>query len=94
MDASEESDIELRVIRDVIDAVDSRLQALKGVNPIRCPRSHIYAVALYAVLVSAREQCPNCRLTDAPMLDSILEGAEVADGINLFDRIFEATITN
>lgn len=95
MDDQEIAQMEIRVIRDVIEATEKRLQALGAHGPIAVPRSQIYARVLYEVLVSAqRSNFGQGFLINAAVLDSILDGTDVAGGINLFDRLLEMTITN
>ncbi len=95
MDELEIAQIEIRVIRDVIEATEKRLQALGAHGPIAVPRSQIYARVLYEVLVSAQQSNRGQGfLINAAVLDSILDGADVVEGINLFDRILEMAITN
>ncbi|MFI6172967.1 hypothetical protein ACIBCN_39745 [Nocardia sp. NPDC051052] len=88
--------LEIRVLQDVINAVDTRLRALErsGVK-LRAPRPLVYATVIYEVIASAaKTSCGTLRLVRAPILDSILDGVEIPDGVNLFDRLLEITITN
>ncbi|MFI7003622.1 hypothetical protein [Nocardia sp. NPDC050175] len=88
--------VDIRVLQDVIDAVDTRLRALEcdGVK-LRAPRSLVYATVIYEVIASAaKSSCGTMRLVRAPILDSILDGVEIAGGVNLFDRLLEITVTN
>ncbi|MEV6769493.1 hypothetical protein AB0N05_12790 [Nocardia sp. NPDC051030] len=72
-------DIEIRVLCDVIDAVESLLQQLEASGrTIKAPRSHIYAAVIQAVIASARASGhygPGS-LAYAPLLDAILTGAD------------------
>lgn len=68
-------ELEIGVIQDVIDAVDAQLD--DALN-LAVPRSRVYAAVIYAVMVSATEsgRFGSGMLINAPLLDSILSGAE------------------
>ncbi|MFI1919680.1 hypothetical protein [Nocardia sp. NPDC020380] len=73
--------IELQVIQDVLDAVESRIRELETRGwRLTVPRSRVYATVLLAVVVSAREahRVP-ATLDRAMILDDILDGAEPYD---------------
>lgn len=73
--------IEIQVIQDVLDVVESRLREheRRGWHPT-VPRSRIYATVLHAVIVSARETfCFPATLDRAGILDSILDGTDSLD---------------
>jgi hypothetical protein len=75
-------DIEIRVLRDVIDAVDARLGELQSSgHKIAASRGTVHARVLYAVIASAREtgHYGVGMLVKAPLLDVILSGAEGTD---------------
>ncbi|WP_458689095.1 hypothetical protein [Nocardia tengchongensis] len=73
------AEVEIRVLREVIDAVEERLRAHEGGGGyVPAPRAQLYAAVIYAVLSSAR----GCgyygagSLVHAPLLDEILGGVE------------------
>ncbi|UGT45328.1 hypothetical protein LTV02_18920 [Nocardia yamanashiensis] len=74
-------DTEIRVLREVIEAVESRLVTLEsaGVTVI-APRAHIYAATIQALLASARTtgHYGAGSLVRAPLLDAILPGTDAA----------------
>ncbi|WP_067823686.1 hypothetical protein [Nocardia inohanensis] len=74
-------DMEIRVLREVIEAVERRLVALEsgGVTVI-APRSHIYAATVQALLASARTtgHYGAGSLVRAPLLDAILPGTDAS----------------
>ncbi len=75
-------EIEIRVLRDVIDAVDARLGELRSSGcDITASRSTVHARVIYAVIASAREtgHYGAGMLARAPLLDVILTGAEGTD---------------
>ncbi|WP_067709288.1 hypothetical protein [Nocardia yamanashiensis] len=70
--------IELQVIQDVLDTVETRIRAAEQCGlRLTVPRSRVYAAVLLAVIVSAREthRIP-ATLDHAAILDEILDGAE------------------
>ncbi|MEU1204212.1 hypothetical protein [Nocardia sp. NPDC005825] len=73
------AEVEIRVLRDVIDAVEERLRAHEGGGgSVITPRAQLYAAVIYAVLASARA-CGHYgagSLVHAPLLDEILGGVE------------------
>lgn len=76
-DRNEIADIEIHVIQDVIDIVESRLQQYERCGwQLTVPRSRLYATLLRAVVASAREQSFRATLDSADILDSILDGVE------------------
>ncbi|WP_433723967.1 hypothetical protein ACQP0C_25950 [Nocardia sp. CA-129566] len=82
MTDNEIRDIEIRVLRDVIDAVDARLSELQSSGcEITASRSTVHARVLYAVIASARQtgHYGAGMLAKAPLLDVILTGAEGTD---------------
>ncbi|MET8875462.1 hypothetical protein [Nocardia sp. NPDC004604] len=82
MTDNEIRDIEIRVLRDVIDAVDARLGELQPSGcKITASRSTVHARVRYAVIASAREtgHYGAGMLAKAPLLDVILTGAEGTD---------------
>ncbi|MFJ4655388.1 hypothetical protein ACIP5Y_29260 [Nocardia sp. NPDC088792] len=73
-------DIEIRVLREVIDAVERMLEELEAAGgAIGMPRSEVYAIVIQAVIASARADGHYGfgSLVRAPLLDAILAGAEV-----------------
>ncbi|MGW4351005.1 hypothetical protein ACWELJ_02835 [Nocardia sp. NPDC004582] len=75
----EMAEVEIGVLRDVIDAVEERLRAHEfGGGHVLARRSELYAAVIYAVLASARA-CGYYgagSLVRAPLLDEILGGVE------------------
>lgn len=72
-------DIEIRVLREVIDAVERMLEELEAAGgAVGMPRSEVYAIVIQAVIASARADGHHGfgSLVRAPLLDAIL-GAEV-----------------
>ncbi|GAB0106488.1 hypothetical protein JMUB6875_54740 [Nocardia sp. JMUB6875] len=72
-------DIEIRALREVIDAVEDRLRHLEAEGAVvLAPRSEIYATAIYAVIASARASghYGSGSIANAPLLDDILSGLE------------------
>ncbi|MFJ9367842.1 hypothetical protein ACIRRA_25955 [Nocardia sp. NPDC101769] len=70
--------IEIQVIQDVLDTIETRLRDRERHGwRLTVPRSRVYATLLHAVIVSAREshRLP-ATLDRAPILDTILDGAE------------------
>ncbi|MEC3916825.1 hypothetical protein [Nocardia sp. CDC160] len=70
--------IELQVIEDVLDTVETRIREMERCGwRLTVPRSRVYAAVLLAVVVSAREahRVP-ATLDHAAILDEILDGAE------------------
>ncbi|WP_280231976.1 hypothetical protein [Nocardia cyriacigeorgica] len=67
-------EIEIAVLREVIEAVDARLDTIAH---LAVPRSQVYAAIIYAVLSSARStgHYGAGMLANAPLLDAILAGA-------------------
>ncbi|WP_433728802.1 hypothetical protein ACQP0C_39945 [Nocardia sp. CA-129566] len=85
--------IEIHVIQDVIDAVETLLrQTERSGRQLTAPRSRIYATVLYAVLASAREQPFRPTLDAADLLDSILDGAESPHPDNTLAELIETHI--
>ncbi|WP_280483248.1 hypothetical protein [Nocardia cyriacigeorgica] len=70
-------EIEIAVLREVIEAVDARLDTIAH---LAVPRSQVYAAIIYAVLSSARStgHYGAGMLANAPLLDAILAGAQGA----------------
>ncbi|WP_280453388.1 hypothetical protein [Nocardia cyriacigeorgica] len=66
-------EIEIAVLREVIEAVDARLDTIAH---LAVPRSQVYAAIIYAVLSSARStgHYGAGMLANAPLLDAILAG--------------------
>lgn len=70
-------EIEIAVLREVIDAVDARLDTIPGLT---IPRSQVYAAIIYAVLSSARSTGHyGAGMLANALLDRILSGAEGTD---------------
>ncbi|MFI6867739.1 hypothetical protein [Nocardia sp. NPDC050406] len=74
-------EIELQVIRDVLDTVEERLLEWERHGwRLTIPRSLIYATVLYSVIVSARAaRIFPARLDRADILDAIFDGIEPSD---------------
>ncbi|MTE15174.1 hypothetical protein [Nocardia aurantiaca] len=75
----DQSDMEIRALRDVIDAVEDRLRRFEASGGVvLAPRSEVYATVIYAVIASARASghYGAGSLVQAPLLDEILMGAE------------------
>lgn len=73
------AEVEIRVLRDVIDAVEERLRAHeRGGGYVKAPRAQLYAAVIHAVLASARAggYYGAGSLVQAPLLDEILGGVE------------------
>ncbi|MFE5285873.1 hypothetical protein ACFRAQ_13000 [Nocardia sp. NPDC056611] len=73
------AEVEIGVLRDVIDAVEERLRAHEsGGGSVIAPRAQLYAAVIYAVLASARGSgyYGAGSLARAPLLDEILAGVE------------------
>ncbi|MRH92398.1 hypothetical protein GFY24_34090 [Nocardia sp. SYP-A9097] len=70
---------EIRVLVDVIEAVENRLRQLEASDSaLVTPRPQAYAIIVYAVIASARatgHYGPGS-LVHAPLLDAILTGAD------------------
>lgn len=74
-------DTEIRVLREVIEAIESRLVTLEAAGgTVIAPRSHIYAAAIQALLASARTtgHYGAGSLVRAPLLDAILPGTDAS----------------
>ncbi|VFA97901.1 hypothetical protein [Nocardia cyriacigeorgica] len=87
-------EIEIAVLREVIDAVDARLDTIAHLT---VPRSKVYAAIIYAVLSSARStgHYGAGMLGNAPLLDSILSGAEGTDhGATIFATLVDLNALN
>ncbi|MBF6088405.1 hypothetical protein IU438_12910 [Nocardia cyriacigeorgica] len=87
-------EIEIAVLREVIDAVDARLDTIARLT---VPRSKVYAAIIYAVLSSARStgHYGAGMLANAPLLDSILSGAEGTDhGATIFATLVDLNALN
>ncbi|AVH23569.1 hypothetical protein [Nocardia cyriacigeorgica] len=87
-------EIEIAVLREVIDAVDARLDTIAHLT---VPRSKVYASVIYAVLSSARStgHYGAGMLANAPLLDSILSGAEGTDhGATIFATLVDLNALN
>lgn len=72
-------DVEIRVLRDVVDAVEGRLRAHEAEGGyVLAPRAEVYAAVIYAVIASARASghYGAGSLARAPLLDEILGGVE------------------
>ncbi|MEV6099744.1 hypothetical protein [Nocardia sp. NPDC051981] len=72
--------IEIQVIQDVLDTIETRLRYRERHGwRLTVPRSRVYATVLHAVIVSAREshRLP-ATLDRAAILDTILDGIEPA----------------
>ncbi|WP_067548401.1 hypothetical protein [Nocardia crassostreae] len=75
------SDIEIRVLHEVIEAVEIHLSALEASGrPLATARSQIHAAVIHAVIASARASghYGSGSLASAPLLDAILVGAEAS----------------
>jgi hypothetical protein len=75
-------DIEIRVLREVVDAVEARLREREARGHwIRTPRAHVHAAVIHAFMVSAREtgHYGAGSLAGAPLLDAILGGVDGTD---------------
>ncbi|MEV6097751.1 hypothetical protein [Nocardia sp. NPDC051981] len=75
----DQSDIEIRALQDVIDAVEDRLRRFEAKDGVvLAERSEVYATVIYAVIASARASghYGAGSLARAPLLDEILLGAE------------------
>ncbi|WP_433732060.1 hypothetical protein ACQP0C_08070 [Nocardia sp. CA-129566] len=83
-------EIEIQVIRDVIDAVEVHLRGVerRGAH-LRAPRSRLYAAVIHTVIASARLQSFCATLDSAEVLDALLDGPESEDARRVFDRILE-----
>ncbi|WP_067813836.1 hypothetical protein [Nocardia inohanensis] len=81
MPTDSRDDIELQVIQDVIDIVESRLREREQHGwRLTVPRSRVYATVLHAVMLSARAACiVPATLDRADILDAIFDGIEPAD---------------
>ncbi|WP_330185364.1 hypothetical protein OHB26_18355 [Nocardia sp. NBC_01503] len=78
MPCDDTNQIELQVIRDVLDVIDARLRDSETHGwHLTAPRTHIYAAVLLAVIVSAREshRIP-ATLDHAAILDAIFDGLD------------------
>ncbi|MFE3442693.1 hypothetical protein ACFXNW_06665 [Nocardia sp. NPDC059180] len=87
-------DIEIDVLREVIEAVDARLDTLANLT---VPRSKVYASVIYAVISSARDtgHYGAGMLANAPLLDSILSGAEGTEhGATIFATLVDLHTLN
>lgn len=72
-------DIEIRALRDVIDAVEARLRQYESNGGVvTAPRSEVYATVIYAVIASAGASghYGSGSLARAPLLEDILDGGE------------------
>ncbi|WP_405493975.1 hypothetical protein [Nocardia sp. NBC_00511] len=75
----ENGEIDIRVLREVIDAVEDRLRAMEARGGVvTVTRAEIYATVIYAVMSSAREagHYGAGSLVRAPLLDEVLAGAD------------------
>ncbi|MCU1643986.1 MAG: hypothetical protein JWN03_4261 [Nocardia sp.] len=74
------SEVEVRVLCEVIEAVDGWLREYERAGrPVIAPRAQVYASVIHAVLASARAggyYGPGS-LASAPLLDAILAGPEI-----------------
>ncbi|APB00570.1 hypothetical protein [Nocardia seriolae] len=87
--------IEIQVIADVLDAVDTRLRERERHGwRLTVPRSHVYALVLHAVIRSARAHSYRGTLDAADILDAIFDGAErpVSGGEPVEDAIRKHTV--
>ncbi|MFD6356050.1 hypothetical protein [Nocardia tengchongensis] len=78
MPSDDPDQVEIQVIQDVLDAIETRLRDRERHGwRLTVPRSRVYAAVLHAVIVSAREShCLPATLDHATVLDTILDGAE------------------
>ncbi|MEV0465678.1 hypothetical protein AB0I30_29875 [Nocardia tengchongensis] len=78
MPSDDPDQVEIQVIQDVLDAIETRLRDRERHGwRLTVPRSRVYATLLHAVVASAREshRLP-ATLDHATILDTILDGAE------------------
>ncbi|MGW0247997.1 hypothetical protein ACWDYH_15325 [Nocardia goodfellowii] len=81
MDTCDRDLIEIQVIQDVLDVVETQLVERERCGwQLTVPRARLYAIVLHAVIVSARAgyRIP-ATLDGADILDVILDGIEPAD---------------
>ncbi|MGW2661365.1 hypothetical protein ACWCW7_10410 [Nocardia tengchongensis] len=78
MPSDDPDQVEIQVIQDVLDAIETRLRDRERHGwRLTVPRSRVYAALLHAVIVSARESyCFPATLDRAAVLDAILDGVE------------------
>ncbi|WP_458689436.1 hypothetical protein [Nocardia tengchongensis] len=78
MPSDDPDQVEIQVIQDVLDAIETRLRDRERHGwRLTVPRSRVYATLLHAVIVSAREShCLPATLDRAAVLDAILDGVE------------------
>ncbi|MFE3795474.1 hypothetical protein KHQ06_21615 [Nocardia tengchongensis] len=78
MPSDDPDQVEIQVIQDVLDAIETRLRDRERHGwRLTVPRSRVYAALLHAVIVSAREShCLPATLDRATILDTILDGVE------------------
>ncbi|MFI1912721.1 hypothetical protein [Nocardia sp. NPDC020380] len=73
-------DLEIRVLREVIEAVEGMLDEVEAAGGVvGMPRSEVYAIVIQAVIASARAggHYGFGSLVRAPLLDAILAGVDV-----------------
>ncbi|MEC3917926.1 hypothetical protein [Nocardia sp. CDC160] len=91
-----QSDVEIRALREVIDAVEDRLRRLEAAGAvIPAARSEVYAAAIYAVIASARESGHHGSgsIAQAPLLDEILIGVEEPWVTAIYARVADKALT-
>ncbi|MBF6183520.1 hypothetical protein [Nocardia otitidiscaviarum] len=72
--------IEVQVIVDVLDTVETRLREQERCGwRLTVPRTRIYAIVLHAVIRSARTRPYPGTLDSADILDTIFDGIESSD---------------
>ncbi|QLY32958.1 hypothetical protein H0264_12600 [Nocardia huaxiensis] len=82
MPSDDPDHIEIQVIADVLDAVDTRLLECERRGwRLTVPRTRVYAAVLHAVILSARasHRIP-ATLDRADILDAIFDGTESPGG--------------
>lgn len=87
-------EIEIDVLREVIEAVDARLDTM---TDLAVSRAKVYASVIYAVISSARStgHYGAGMLANAPLLDSILSGAEGTEhGATIFATLVDLNALN
>ncbi|MFE3193877.1 hypothetical protein ACFXHA_33085 [Nocardia sp. NPDC059240] len=89
-------DVEIRALRDVIDAVEARLRSYEANGGVvTASRSEVYATVIYAVIASAGASghYGSGSLARAPLLEDILDGEGEPWETAIYSAVVERALT-
>ncbi|NNH74926.1 hypothetical protein HLB23_34620 [Nocardia uniformis] len=92
MYSDDREQVELQVIQDVLDTVETQLRERERRGwRLTVPRSQVYATVLYAVIVSARaSHAFPATLDRADILDEFFDGIESSDSLDARQPVEDA----